>query len=78
MSVENQRDQMKYNSIVKKKWEEINEKELVFLYLECDLIRAEIADLFNVSKSKVSYKLSKYGINKQNKQAAIITELTTL
>lgn len=56
---------MNYDDICKKPWVEITEEELQWLYIDEDLLKSEIADIFNISKGQVSYKLSKYKISKQ-------------
>mgnify|MGYP003315624084 CR=1 FL=1 len=58
---------MDIEEVRKKAWSEVTESDLIFLYLDQDLIKQEIADIFQVTKSQVKSKLSKYGINKQRK-----------
>lgn len=56
---------MNYDDICQKPWVEITEEELQWLYIDEDFLKSEIADIFNISKGQVSYKLSKYKISKQ-------------
>ncbi|MDD3862271.1 MAG: hypothetical protein PHV79_00230 [Clostridia bacterium] len=49
------------------KWEDITKEELKELYFKKDLLKVEIANMFNVTKNQVSYKLAKFKLNKQKK-----------
>jgi hypothetical protein len=49
-----------------KKWEEIKKEELEFLFYTEKLTDQMIADKYNVTKGKVSYKRRKFGISIQN------------
>lgn len=53
--------------IVNKGWDNLNKKDLEYFFIENDFIKQEVADLFNVTKSQVSYKLRKYDISIQKK-----------
>jgi len=68
----NKSQQKRYDSICKKQWDKINQDDLFFLYVELDLIKAEIANIYNITKGKVSYKLQRFGIRKTSK---IITDV---
>ena len=59
---------MDIEEIRKKRWDEVTESDLIFLYFDQNLIKQEIADIFNVPRYKVKSKLYKYGINKQHKR----------
>ena len=54
----------KFDAICAKQWKEVSADDLKYLYLEHDLIKTEIADIFKVSKNQVRYKLKKHEINK--------------
>lgn len=45
-------------------WEEISEQQLKYLYLDEDILSSTIADLYNVTNSKVAYKRQKFKIKK--------------
>lgn len=59
-----------------KTWNQVTQDDLFDLYIEKDLIKSEIAAIFNVSKKQVEYKLKKYGINKQKSQMRKALETT--
>lgn len=54
----------KYEQICAKKWDQVNEDDLRYVYLEKGLTQNQIAAVFQVSKSQVKSRVSKYGISK--------------
>lgn len=56
-----------YRKIITKQWNELTEENLKFLYFEKKLSKNQLAELFQVTKGQVSYKLKKFGLNKQSK-----------
>lgn len=47
-------------------WDDIDEAELKRLYYDKRMSDGQIADLFNISRSKVTYKRKKFGISIRN------------
>jgi predicted transcriptional regulator len=52
---------------MKLSWDDINEEDLKELYYDKNLSDKQIANMFGVSKGKVSYKKKKFGISFKNK-----------
>ena len=48
-------------------WNQITMEELTSLYYDNELSDRQIAELYNISKSKVAYKRKKHGITFRNK-----------
>lgn len=55
------------DKIVENGWDNISKDDLEFLFFEKEMIKSEIAKLFNVSYNQVSYKLKKFNLNWQRK-----------